>query len=236
MKVTTIRWVGLFGLLAAGVLASAQGQPAANQKQDNAQTKALVVNGAQAPNAVVQVNGRLYADVLAVAQLTGATVSVQPSRVVLNVPNAAPAQSAQGLSAQGLSRDFAKTAIGHLADLREWRAAVAMTIRFGIPESQPLEIWLRQYHSRAEESLRLAAVSATTPADKAALELLQNEFNNTVQWDNNAAQDRQSFNGAKAVDPNALQNDPLRARIIECDRFLNSMISSGTFSDIGLCR
>jgi hypothetical protein len=232
MKTKKFQCVVLFGVFAWTWLSSlGQTERAAPPNQGNAQTKALVVNGNTAPNAVIQVNGRAYADVLAVAQLTGATVNVQPTRVVLNVPNTAPAQSAQGLS-----RDFARTAIAHLGDLREWRTAIAMTIRFGIPENQPLEVWLRQYHSRAEESLRLAAVSAATPADKTAVELLQNEFNNMVQWDNNAAQDRQSFNGAKAVDPAALQNDPLLGKIAECARFLNSMISSGTFSDIGVCR
>src|SRR5207244_2629726 len=101
---------------------------------------------------------------------------------------------------------------------------------------QSLDQLMQQYRDQADKSLRIAAVSASTQADKSALQLLQSEFSKMAQWDNAATQDRRSFNGARAVDPNALANDPLFTRITECDRFLNAMISSGAFSDNGICR
>jgi hypothetical protein len=155
-----------------------------------------------------------------------------------NIANANQAQTAQAnaQAAQGFSQEFARNAIGLLGDLREWRNPVATAIRFGVSEGPSLEQWMQQYRDQADKSLHITAVSASTPADKSALQLLQNEFSRMAEWDNAATQDRRSFNGAKAVDPNSLANDPLLAKITECDRFLNRMISSGTFSDNGSCR
>jgi len=56
------------------------------------------------------------------------------------------------------------------------------------------------------------------------------------QWDANAADARQNLDASYSVDPNSIQNDPLLAKISNCDNSLSDMISSGTFSDSGVCR
>jgi len=216
--------------------------PAKNQTtSETAIPKTLVINGQAVPNAILQLNGRAYADILAFAQLTGATINVLPDRIVLTMPGAnAPAASSAPQPnperANRLSREFASSAIAYLTAIRQWRDAVETLVGVGAPESRQVTVWLQQHRNRAEESLRLAGVAASTPADQKALQLLQAEFSFMQQWDANAATARQNLDASYSVDPNSIQNDPLLAKISNCDDFLGNMISSGTFSDSGVCR
>jgi hypothetical protein len=215
----------------------AQNAPAPNQPQA---TRTLVINGQAVPGAAVQFNGRTYADIFAFAQLTGATIHVLPDRIVLTMPgagaNSATPEASAPRNPQALSRDFARAAIAYLADIREWRNAIETVVSIGAPESLQVSNMLRQHRSRAEESLRLASVAASTSADRNALQLLQTEFSFVQQWDSAAAQARQNLDGSKSVDPSALQNDTLLATINNCDHFLSDMLSSGSFFDSGVCR
>jgi len=219
-----------------------QKQPPAQKQMPSQSTapRTLVINGQAVPNAVLQFNGRTYADLLAFAQLTGATITVQPGRIILTMPgaNAAAAtpQPPTPEQANRLSREFARQAIAYLTAIREWRNAVETLVSIGAPESRQVTVWLQQHRNRTEESLRLAGVAASTPADQKALQLLQAEFSFMEQWDANAAAARQNLDASYSVDPNSIQNDPLLAKISNCDDFLSNMTSSGTFSDSGVCR
>jgi hypothetical protein len=214
-----------------------QNAPAPNQSQA---TRTLVINGQAVPGAAVQFNGRTYADIFAFAQLTGATIHVLPDRIVLTLPpagaNAATPSPSAPRNPQALSREFARAAISHLADIREWRDAIETIVVTGAPESLQISNWIRQHRSRAEESFRLANVAASTPGDRDALQLLQSEISFMQQWDSAAAQSRQNLDGSRSVDPSSLQNDPLLAKINNCDHSLSDMLSGGTFSDSGACR
>jgi len=224
-------------LLATAFVSTSVAQRSTTQtpQQPTAQTKALEINGQIVPGAVIQINGHTYADLLAISQLTGAALTVRPDRIVLAIPNAnAPTTPPQ--RSNRLSKEFSRAAIGYLADLREWRNAVETAVSIGAPESRQLEQWLRQHRSRAEESLRLAGVAASTPADRSALQQLQSLFANMQQWDSAAAQTRQNLDASRAVDPNGLSNDPLLAKINECDRFLDNMLASGTPVENTACR
>jgi hypothetical protein len=221
-------------------IAAAQQTSAPNAAPRTANTtsnaKALVVNGQAVPGGVVQINGRTYADLLALSQLTGATITIQPDRIVIAFPNAAapPANNAQQ-NRQGFSKEFARQAIAFLADVRDWRSAIEMAITVGVQESLSLEQWFQQHRRRAEEDLHLASVAASTPDDRNALQLFQNEFAFLREWDSTAAAQRQDLNADQTMDPAGLEKDPLRNKIIECGRFLGSMLSSGTFSDNAIC-
>ncbi len=46
---------------------------------------------------------------------------------------------------------------------------------------------------------------------------------------------RQSMNATNSVRPDAMQNDPVLAKISNCSRFLNSMLVSGSFADDASC-
>jgi len=225
----------LLGLI---LLSAKDGYAQANPAR---RTKALVVNGKTLDAEVTQINGHSYVDIETLAQITNAAVTVEPTRIVLTIPasaagTAAPTPAAATSSAppppEGISRDFAAAAIGTLADMREWRAAVSMMITYGLVVSAS---WSTDSRDRVEADLSQAAVAATTQADQNALPLLRSEFDMLNTWANETLAARQALNGAKTVDPNALKNDPALEKITQCGRFLNGMIVSRSFSDNASC-
>src|SRR6267378_4188708 len=225
-----------FVLALAGVL-FAQSTPNKN--------KILVVNGKSAGPAVRQIDGRSYVDIETLAQVTNGVFTVERHRILLTIPAAdsgatasAPPASAPPPSAppaqppQGLSRDFASAAITALAEMREMRGAVRAMITYGLAVS---DTWTQDDQGRVMTGLRQAEVAASTDADLNALQLLQNEADQLASWADEVFAARQVLNGAKTVDPNALQNDPALAKIRSCGQFLNAMLVSGSFADDPSC-
>jgi hypothetical protein len=227
-RLIEIRRIGFFGL----ILFSAGNVWA--QGTASLATKTLVVNGKTVGTEVKEINGRSYVDVEALAQITNGVVTVEPNRIVLTIPAAsnAAAPTAAPPPPEGLSRDFASSAVSSLADMREWRGAISMMITYGLVVSAS---WSTDYHDRVEADLSQAAVAATTDSDRNALSLLRNEFDKLTGWADETLAARQALNGAKAIDPNALKNDPSLAAITNCSRFLNGMIVSGTYTDNASC-
>jgi len=211
--------------------------------QNAAQAKALVVNGRTANGAVVKINGHSYVDVETLAQVLGATVRFEPGRVVLtSTANAARAASAAsetgakpGALASGLSKGFARAGVSQLAEMREWKGAISSAIRSGVAGGTWLAPLLREHRVRAEESMGLASVAATTDSDKLALQLLKGDFTNLAQWDSNAQASILALNAEQNIDPAAAQSDPLLAKISECGSFLNVMLVGGEFADSASC-
>jgi hypothetical protein len=197
--------------------------------------KILVVNGKTAGAGVRQINGRLYIDLETLAQATNAVFTVESRRVVLNIPPSdagAVATDDSTQNSQRLSRDFSSAAISALAAMREWRVAVRAMILYGLAVS---DTWVQAYHQQTLDALRQAGVAASTDADKNALQLLGSEADMMTTWANGVDASRQQLNGAKTVDPNALQNDTQLAKIQSCSQFLNSMVLSGSFNDDPSC-
>jgi hypothetical protein len=116
--------------------------------------------------------------------------------------------------------------------MREWRGAISAMISHGLAVS---DAWAAGYRDQAQADLAQAAVAATTEDDRNALQLLRNEESNLESWWNTVLGQRQDLNGASTIDPDALKNDPMLAKIRACGQFLNSMIVSGTFSDNSAC-
>jgi hypothetical protein len=186
--------------------------------------KTLVVNGRTAGAGVRQINGRLYVDLESLAQATNAVFTVEPHRVVLNLPPSdagAVASDDSEQNSQKLSRDFSSAAISALAAMREWLAVS--------------ETWVQTYHRQTLDALEQASVAASTEADKNALQLMRNEADMITAWANQVEADRQQLNAEKVVDPNALKDDPTLAKIQKCSQFLNSMVLSGAYNDDPSC-
>ena len=198
--------------------------------------RTLFVNGKPA-GTVTQVGGRSYIDIDTVAQITSGTVTVEPNRILLNIPardsgptsNAAVPPPSQPLA---LSKEFARAAIAELAEMREWRGAIGTILTFGVPV---VGTWPQDYHDRVQTDLAQVAVAATTAGDHDALQLLNNEFANLSQWAGDIVSARQSMNATKTVDPNYMQNDAGLAKISSCNSFLSSMLVSGVYSDNPSC-
>jgi hypothetical protein len=216
-----------FSLSLAGTLLAQSNPPA---------DKPVVVNGKTvAATGVRLIDGHAYVDVEALAQATNGVVTVEPSRVVLTIPASGPAATAPVVIAQvpqGLSKEFSRDAIAEVAEMREWRGAIGTMVTYGLAVSGS---WTQDYHDRVDAGLREATVAATTDDDRNAAQLLKNEFDTLSGWANDIITARQNLNAAKTIDPNALQNDPVLAKITACSRFLNAMLVSGAFGDDGDC-
>jgi hypothetical protein len=202
--------------------------------QNASQKRTLIVNGRAADGAVVQIDGHSYVDLDIFARTMSAAVSFEPGRVILTIP-AAEAGIKPDPSTPGLSKDFARAGVSQLAEMSEWKGAIASAIRSGVAAGNWLGPALQSHRVRAEESLGKSSLAAKTESDQKALQLLKNEIANLKEWDSNTQATIQSLNGEKAVDPAAAQNDPLLMKITECGRFLNTMLVDGEFADNASC-
>jgi hypothetical protein len=217
-------------------LISFSARTAAAQGDSDQTTKNLVVNGKNLGAEVKVIDGHSYLDVESLAQITNGAVTIEAHRVVVTIPAPNSASSATNAAPPqentGLSRDFASASVAAIAEMREWRGAIGAMITYGLVVS---DSWSQQYRDTVDASINQASLAATTESDKSALPLLRNEFDKLTSWADAVQAARQSLNGAKTVDPHALQNDPQLASIKDCSQFLNSMIVSGTFSDNASC-
>lgn len=208
--------------------------------------KYFLVNGRSVNAEVVVVDGRSYVDIDSLAQIadiTNGTMTVEPTRITLNIPvespgGAAPAgsnaqvQNEPPASAQGFSKGFISNAINALAEMREWRGATSTMVTYGLAMS---EAWAQGYQSRAQDNLAQAMLAATTDDDHNALNLLQNEFSTLSSWSAQVLANRQALNGATTIDPNTLANDTTLVKINTCGDFLSGMLLSGMFNDNASC-
>ena len=193
--------------------------------------KILVVNGRNAGAAVVQIGGRSYVEINALAQATNGTVSYQQDRILLTIPGA----DNGGASPQGsdrITKDFATAAIFALAEIRSWKDVVVTVMGFGVLLDGP---WYQDSHDRADASLKLASVAVMTLSDHNAFQLLQNEFTNVEQWSGTLVENRRALNATKTMAPNSIQDDPAMVKITDCAKLLSPMLASGVYRDIPSC-
>jgi hypothetical protein len=202
--------------------------------QNAPQKKTLVVNGRTADVAVLQIDGHSYVDLDTFARIMNAAVTFEPGRVILKFP-AAESGAKPERTVPGLSKDFAKAGIFQLAEMREWKAAIASVIRSGVAGGNWLGPLLHDHRARAEASLGQTSLAAKTESDQKALQLLKNELTNLGEWDSNTQATIHSLNAEQSVNPAATQNDPLLAKISECGNFLNAMLVDGEFADSPSC-
>jgi hypothetical protein len=133
---------------------------------------------------------------------------------------------------KGISRQFASVSVATLADMREWRGAISAMIGHGLAVS---DAWAAGYRDQVQADLSQAELAVTTDDDRNALQLLRNEESNLESWWNTVLGQRQDLNGASTIDPDALKNDPMLAKIRSCGQFLDSMLVSGAYTDNSAC-
>ena len=196
--------------------------------------RTLIVNGHAGDATVVEIDGRSYVDLEALARLANGSLSFKGEQVVLTLPTSALTQAeAHGASqpaSLSLSKGFLKAGIEAMSVVREWHSALANAIQNGFPLA---ESWLSGYRTQAATALRLASVAASTDSDRNAFQLLTNEFNNMTKLSNQYAAARQSLT---FISPDALQNDPLDKKILNCGHSLTAMAASRQFEDDGSCQ
>jgi hypothetical protein len=199
------------------------------------QTRTLIVNGQPGQATVVQVNGRSYVDLEALARIANGSLAFNGNQITLTLPNAAntppaAASSTSPAADPGLSRGFLRAGIEAMSLVREWHSALANAIKNGFPISAN---WLAGYRGQATPALRLASVAATTDSDRSAFQLLTNAFNFMDSLSNQYVAARQSLD---YISPDALANDPLDQKLVNCGHSLAAMVASGQFVDDGSCQ
>jgi len=212
-------WFALAIVLALPVLISAQSAP---------HPQTLVVNGQAGKTTVVQVNGRSFVDVEALAQIANGTVAFKDNQITLTVPASASGAAGQQ-SPPGFSREFLSAAIESIAAVREWRTGIATAIQNSISVT---DSWVSAFQRQANDSLRQASVAAVTATDRAALQLLTNEYNNMRTWSDQLIAARKTL---QYMSPEDMNSDPLFQQVLTCSHSLAAIVASGQFQDDPSC-
>lgn len=226
-----IAWLPVSFLLVVSGIAAAQ---VANQN------RTLIINGQSTQIGVIQVKGRSYVDLEALASAVNGTLSFSGNQIAFSVPigpatTASPSATATPGLAQaqasnpGFSREFLNAAIEEAATLREWHAALASSIANGYPLSAGA---LAPYRAQAMTNLRLASAAVSTDSDRGAYRLLSNLFQNMGKLADKYVAARANMT---YISPDALQNDSLNQRLMTCGRSLSAVAASGQFVDDGSC-
>lgn len=187
----------------------------------------LVVRGYEGQAQVVTIRGRAFVDVEDLAHITSGSLDYNKGRIELTLPRSSSD------APSGFSRPFATAAIETIASMREWGSALIIAIKNSYPVGNSMAL----FRGRAMDSLRVAAAQATTEADRSGLELLQSEFNNVQAWSNQLVNAQKTMSaGNLAMSDEALRNDPLYQKVLQCGQFLGQMLAGGTFQDETSCR
>jgi len=218
-------WLMLAALLALPIFALSQAAQ---------QNLSLIVNGRPGVAPVVQLNGRSYVEIEALARVASASLSFKGNQIILTLPGSttstAPAPSSTTEPAnQGFSKEFLRAGIEEMAAIREWRSVLTNAVQHGYPIT---EDWLSVYRVQAAKNLTLASVAVSTDSDRDALGLLTNEFDNMHKLSNTILESHKSMD---YVSPTTLTDDPLDQRIMNCAHSLALMAAGRQFLDDGSC-
>jgi hypothetical protein len=197
----------------------------------------LVLSGYTETVPVMQVNGKNYVNVEALARATNGSMSFNGNQIVLTLPaagsggGAAASQQAAPAASQstGFSKEFLTAAIEEMSTLREWHSALASAIANGFPVTGEL---VGPYQAQAVTNLRLMQVAVSTQSDQGAAQLISNAYQKMKELSDKYVAKRANL---EFVGPNALKNDPLDQSLIACGKSLRSMAGSGQFVDDGTC-
>ena len=216
--------------------------PAIAIPQDAGQNRTLIINGQSSQASVIQVNGRSYVDLEALASAINGSLSSGGNQIALSVPTGnsayaagaaaaatpAPAPTPAPASNPGFSKGFLNAGIEQMASVREWHAALAAAIQSGYVISEILA----PYRAQATTKLRLAQVAVSTPSDQSVYALLSNEFQNMSNLADKYIALRANMT---YIAPDALDHDSLNEGIVGCGHLLRAMSANGLYEDDGSC-
>lgn len=198
------------------------------------QTSFLLIDGLKGEARVIQLQGKDYVEVEALARITRGSLRFAENKIVLTLPTSAETSSheVQPLPATpvGYSRPFLGAGIEAMRQILEWHAALKSAIERGYPLSDE---WFGHFRREVESSLKQVEAAASTDMDHQALPLLTNEFNNMKALTDKYLKIYASRN---YFAPNSLSSDPLEQKLLTCWQSLASMASSNQFVDDGSCQ
>ena len=207
--------------------------------QVKTEDKTLMVNGKSGKATLVQFNSRTYVDLESLVRIANGSLAFQGDEITLTLPGtetiapAATSEPVQAANQAGLTQNFMIAGIETIAAMREWASTMANAIQHGY---EVTDSWVADYRAKAANSLRQAGASASTDSDRNALQLLTNEFQSVDSWSNELVEAKKNMDTAKyATSSDALRNEALSQKIINCARFLGTMLGSAEFKDDPSC-
>ena len=207
--------------------------------QVKTEDKTLMVNGKSGKATLVQFNSRTYVDLESLVRIANGSLAFQGDEITLTLPGtetiapAATSEPVQAANQAGLTQNFMIAGIETIAAMREWASTMANAIQHGY---EVTDSWVADYRAKAANSLRQTGASASTDADRDALQLLTNEFQSVDSWSNELVEAKKNMDTAKyATSSDALRNEPLSQKIINCGHFLGTMLGSAEFKDDPSC-
>jgi hypothetical protein len=201
--------------------------PLLGPSQDSKPGGTLKVDGYSGEIPVVQLNGRSYVDIEALARLTTGSVSFRVNSIVLTLPGSGNRSAAP--PPPGFSKDFLSAAIELMTSIREWRTAIINAIQNSFPVTQE---WVTPYQRTSNSKLALATAAAITESDRNGIALLNNELGFVKKFSDKYVELRKQGIGTF---PDALNNDPLSQQILTCAQGMAAMAASGQYQDVGSC-
>jgi hypothetical protein len=224
---TKNRWTAVLPLIAlVGTLGVA-----AQTTQEN---RTLIVRGHAGQLPVIQVNGRSYVEVEALAQLMNGSVAFKGNQITLTLPASAasappsPSPASQAVNS-AFSKDFLNAGIETMSVIREWRSALVSAIQNGYPVT---DASVAGYRAQATKNLRFSFVAQSTDADRSAYALLSNELDTMQKFSNSILAAHKDMEN---ISVDTIEADPLNQQILSCSRSLVAMASAGVFRDDGSC-
>lgn len=132
-----------------------------------------------------------------------------------------------------LSRGFAGAALNAATRLKFTERRIANSIKMGFPLG---EFWIQTDFDSIDDSLRLAALSASNDADRQALQQLETQTQHLRLWSDWLIQQRQELRLADYyISSSPLDNDEKFQNTVACTNFLMSMLASGRLADESSC-
>ena len=118
-----------------------------------------------------------------------------------------------------------------------WLAGERAACRQWLDSLAQLDLSGRNVWDRADIALRQAAVIASTDADRMALRLLVNHFEDLRRWSAGLIDANRNLRLAEYyISETALENDPMFQKTSACGDFLASMLASGRFVESASCQ
>jgi hypothetical protein len=190
----------------------------------------LSIAGQSGSAKVVQVGGRDYVEVEGLARLTKSNISFKGNEIILMLPGTASENPTPAASAVTLSKEYVTADIEAMARMQAWHDNLKNAIEHSVPLTDEL---LARYRAWSQEGVRVASVAATTAADKNALPLLNNEFNNLEKLCNKYLE---MTKAAAYIAPDSLDGDQLNQKIRNCAKFLGALSTTTPFVEDGSCQ
>jgi hypothetical protein len=190
------------------------------------QHRTFTVAGHSGEIPVTEMSGHSYVEIEALTRLANGSLTFRGNQIVLTLP---PSNANTTTAAQGFTREFLRASIEQMSVIREWRSTLIGAVQREIPITDE---WMTSFSDRAQHNLRLVSLAASTESDKNAFQLLTNEFNNMKQLSDRFVDANKSRTYTRT---DAVENDPLDRRILNCGHALVAMAASGQFVDDGSC-